>query len=156
VSLPCGVSGLEHGRQAIQQRIEGLGIAGEIAADEPGRDRSIAAVVDDERQLAAGHAVERLRRAGIGAHSWAAREDMRIALGKDDDLASFDRDRLLADDIGEAASFNYHVIRDEMPAIRQDLRQYQFARWRLGHPRRPARAVEERRAREPHRLQDVR
>ena len=102
-----------------------------------------------------GNAVERARRAGIGAHAGTARQDMRIAFGEDDDFAGFDRDRLFADDIGEATTLGDHMIRDQMLGTRQDHRQDHLPRRRLGDPRRPARAVEERRAREPHRLQDI-
>jgi hypothetical protein len=34
---------------------------------------------------------------------------MRIALSKDDDVAGFDRDRLFADDIGEATPLSDHM-----------------------------------------------
>ena len=45
LSLPCRVSGLDDGRKAVEQRIEGQGIAGEKAADELGRDRPFFAIV---------------------------------------------------------------------------------------------------------------
>ena len=39
---------------------------------------------------------------------------MRIASGEDDDFACFDGDRIVADDIREAATFGDHMIRDQM------------------------------------------
>lgn len=44
------VAGLDDRRQIVEQRIERLGIASKVAADELGRDRPIAAVADDERR----------------------------------------------------------------------------------------------------------
>ena len=43
---------------------------------------------------------------------------MRIASGKDDDFACFDGDRIVADDIREAATFGDHMIRDQMLGAR--------------------------------------
>ena len=80
---------------------------------------------------------------------------MRIAVGEDDDFAGFDRDRLFADDIGEATAFGDHMIRDQMLGTRQDLRQDHLPRRLLGDPRCLGRDIEERRARQPHRSQDI-
>src|SRR6478672_3947912 len=74
---------------------------------------------------------------------------MWIALGEDDDVAGFDRDRLFADDIGEATPLSDHMIRDQMLTTWQDHRQNDLLGRRLGYPWRPARAVEERRAGKP-------
>ena len=113
------VSGLDHGRQVLEKRIERPRIAGEEAADELGRGRPVAAVVDEERQLAGSGGVERVRCDRIGAHAGAARHDMRIAIGEDDDFAGFDRDRLPANDIGEASALGDHMISDQMIGTRQ-------------------------------------
>jgi hypothetical protein len=80
---------------------------------------------------------------------------MRIASGEDDDFAGFDHDRRFADDIGEAAAFGHHVIRDQVPGTRQDLRQDHVPRRLLGDPRFPGHDVEERGAGQPHRFQYV-
>ena len=154
-SLPCWVSGLDDRRQVVEKRIERLGIAGEEAADELGRGRPVAAIVDEERQLAGSGSVERARCDGIGAHAGTARHDMRIAFGEDDDFAGFDRDRLFADDIGEAPAFGDHMIGDQMLGTRQDLRQDHLPRRLLGDPRRLGHDVKERRAGQPYRSQDI-
>src|SRR5262245_9232602 len=94
-------------------------------------------------------------RFGIGAHARTARQDMLVALGEDDDLTRLDRDRLFADEVGEAAAFGDHVIRDQMPGARQDLRQDLLA-WRLlGDPRGLGHDVEERGAGKPDRSQHI-
>ena len=80
---------------------------------------------------------------------------MRIAFGEDDDFAGFDRDRLFADDIGEAPTFGDHMIGDQMLGTRQDLRQDHLPRRRFGDPRCLGHDVKERRAGEPDRSQDI-
>jgi hypothetical protein len=146
------VAGLDHRRQVLKQRIERLGIAGEVAADELGRNRPVAAIVEKERQLTAASNVERRRGDGIGAHAGTARQGMRIGFGEDDDFAGFERDRLFPENGGEAATFSDHMIRDEMPGTRQDLPQNHLPRRRLGDPRCLGHNVEERRARQPYRF----
>ena len=81
---------------------------------------------------------------------------MRIAFGEDYDFAGFDRDRLFADDIGEATTFGDHMVRDQMLGTRQDFWQDHFSRRQLGDPRSRCNNVKERRAGKPNRLQDIR
>ena len=90
------IAGLDHARQVLEQRIERLGIAGEIAAHEIGRGRAVAAVAQGERQSTRGRGIERGGLDRLGAHAGAARHDMGIAMGKHDHLAGFERDRLPA------------------------------------------------------------
>jgi hypothetical protein len=80
---------------------------------------------------------------------------MRIAFGVNDDFAGFDYDRLFADDIGEAPALSDHMIRDQMLGTRQNLRQDQLLRWRLGDPRYRGHDVKERRARQTYSSQDI-
>jgi hypothetical protein len=81
---------------------------------------------------------------------------MRIAFGEDDDLTGLDRDRLFADNIGEAATFGNHMISDQMLGPRQDLRQDHLLRRRLSDPWCPGHDVKECRTSQPDRFQDIR
>jgi hypothetical protein len=80
---------------------------------------------------------------------------MLVALGEDDHLVGFDRNRLLADEVGKAATFGDHMISDQMPGAGEDLRQDLLARRLLGDPRGLGHDVEERGAGEPDRSQHV-
>ena len=150
------VSGRDHRRQIVDQRIERLGITSEEPADELGGDRSLGAIIDEDRQLTGGGRVERARRSAVSPHARTAGEDMRVASGEDEDIAGLDHDRLLADEVGEATAFGNDVIRDQMPGARQDLREDPLARRLLGDPRGARHDVEERRAGQAHGLQHIR
>src|SRR6476620_7348210 len=78
------VAGLDDRGQIVEQWIERLGVAGEVAADEPRRSRSVTAIVEGERQLTAIKTVKRAGWQRTRAHTRAARQDMRIAFCIDD------------------------------------------------------------------------
>ena len=92
------------GGSALEQRIERLGIAGEIAADEIGRGR---AVVHQLMWNGNRPAVGDIDHVGVGGSArmpapldmtWGSR------MGEHDDLAGLERDRFPADQAGEAAA----------------------------------------------------
>ena len=104
----------DQSRQVLKQRIERPGIAGEKAADKFGRGRPFGPIVDDERQLAAPRFVERVLRLRIGTHAGAAGQDMRVAVGEDDDFAGFNKNWLSPNDSGEALASGDHVEGDQV------------------------------------------
>jgi hypothetical protein len=136
---PIGVAclwgaGLDHARQILEQRIERLGITGEIPANELGRGRSIAAIAQGKRQFAAGGGIQRATRRRLGAHAGPARDDVGIAMGKHDDVAGLERNRLPADEHAKAAAHGDDVIGDQMIRARQDFRQNDVSWCGFGDP----------------------
>src|SRR5258707_14913411 len=95
-------------------------VAGEISADELGRATAAAGIVDMERHLAGEGDVEQIGRGWIRARGGAARHDVRIGPGEDDDLTGFERDRLASDDAGKAGTSRHHMIGNQMVGTGED------------------------------------
>ena len=80
---------------------------------------------------------------------------MRLALGEENDIAGFERDGLPAGDRGKTSARRHDMIGNQMIGARQDFWQDQLPPRRRNGPRLPGRDLEEYRACQPHRLQQI-
>src|SRR6266481_8106642 len=76
-----------------------------------------------ERHLTGKGNVEQVCRGWIGAEAGAARHDMRVAVGEDNDFAGFDGNRLPTDNAGKTPAGGHHMIGNQMVGARKNSRQ---------------------------------
>jgi hypothetical protein len=91
---------MDHRRERAEQRIEGTFVATQEAADEPRALGPAASELVDERQRR--RPARELRHVGRRPHAGRAGEDVRIALGQDEEVAFLQTERLLADGVAPA------------------------------------------------------
>jgi hypothetical protein len=147
---------VDDARQRREQRVEGTVVAAEEAAHD--LRRFMAGRTHRQREGKAAPLARRLVEADLrcAAHSRFARKHVRIAMGEHDDVACLQLHGWCVDQTAPARSRCDDVVGHQVVGGRKDPAHDSVATRRFSHPRRRGFYVEEDRARQANRPQDVR
>ena len=135
---------MNHARQRDEQRIVRTFVAAHERADDARTILAAAAELVDVRQRR--RCARERGHVGLRAHPGRARQDVRIALRKHDQIAFVQSHRLVADRVSPARAARDHVVLDDALRARHHLVRDR-GRWRrLEHPGRAELEVEVERA----------